>query len=163
MNKPQNNSNHFNKLKFVRLLFFIAILIWCIGFSIQVLFPDSQFTALLYPFLKYNYGLVCHQNPAKVILIGGHKLLVCARCTGIYLGALITSLFSLIAIKRTKLKLIFFLIPLLMIFFDVLLSTLNVYHYSKLLAMFTGLLFGSVVFIYILNSVEKYFSENKNK
>src|SRR5262245_40935798 len=36
---------------------------------------------------------VCHQLLSHSLIIGGHPLPVCARCTGIYLGALVTWVF----------------------------------------------------------------------
>ncbi len=35
-----------------------------------------------------GYG-ICHQIPARTFHLGGHPLPLCARCTGIYLGALL--------------------------------------------------------------------------
>ncbi|MBU6997442.1 MAG: DUF2085 domain-containing protein [Theionarchaea archaeon] len=37
------------------------------------------------------FSPVCHQLPQRSFHIAGHQLPVCARCTGIYLGALIGS------------------------------------------------------------------------
>lgn len=31
--------------------------------------------------------VICHQRPERSFFIGGRQLLVCARCTGLYLGA----------------------------------------------------------------------------
>ena len=31
--------------------------------------------------------LICHQRPERSFFFYGHQLLVCARCTGLYLGA----------------------------------------------------------------------------
>ena len=140
------------------------ILIWCVGFSITVLFPHWQFTAVLYPILKRNYGTVCHQGELKSFTILGHQLLVCARCTGIYIGALVTSLLTIFAagiLKQIGIKL--FLISLVPMALDVVFSTIGLYHYSKFIAFLTGLLFGSVVFIYILTSFENNFVVNRNK
>lgn len=34
-------------------------------------------------------GVVCHQKPERSFFIDGHQLPVCARCSGLYLSALI--------------------------------------------------------------------------
>jgi len=51
-------------------------------------------------------------------------------------------------------------IPMLI---DVLFSSFEVYSYSKAISLSTGLFFGSVVFIYILLSIEKVFTNSKSK
>jgi uncharacterized membrane protein len=43
---------------------------------------------------------VCHQIHSHSLMIGGHQLPLCARCTGIYLGALITV--CLLAVLRRR-------------------------------------------------------------
>jgi uncharacterized membrane protein len=34
-------------------------------------------------------GVICHQKPERSFFIDGHQLPVCARCTGLYLSAVI--------------------------------------------------------------------------
>lgn len=43
---------------------------------------------------------------------------------------------------------------------DVILIQIYIYEYSKAVALSTGILFGSTVFIYILSVIENSFSEN---
>jgi uncharacterized membrane protein len=108
------------------------------------------------PFIKKAYSNVCHQESYKVIAIGGHQFLVCARCLGIYTGVLIFS-FILIFIKiipKHIIKLI--IISIVMIFADIIFYTTGLYGYSKIIAFGTGLFSGSVTFIYILNELENY-------
>jgi uncharacterized membrane protein len=53
--------------------------------------------------LAYAAGsLVCHQIPERSFHIGGAQLPVCARCTGLYLGAAAGALFWL-ALSRRRL------------------------------------------------------------
>jgi uncharacterized membrane protein len=40
-------------------------------------------------------GLVCHQRPERSFQIHGNQLVVCARCTGLYLSALAAGLLAL--------------------------------------------------------------------
>lgn len=160
---PRSFKRFLTKSKSLRLLFFIAILIWCIGFASQSLFPDSAFAVITYPILKRTYATVCHQLDIKTFSFLGHKLFVCARCTGIYLGALIMSIASLIFFPKLSLKLKLLYAAILPVVFDVIMSTLNIYSYSKFVAFLTGLFFGSVVFLYILETVENYFSRDRIK
>jgi hypothetical protein len=37
---------------------------------------------------------------------------------------------------------------------DVILYSIGIYGYNKIIAVFTGILFGSAVFLYILNAIE---------
>ena len=149
------------KKKNVRFLFFIVVLFWCIGFASQSLFPGSGFAIVTYPVLKRFYGTVCHQVDVKTFSFMGHKLFVCARCTGIYMGALLTSFSALFFFPRLKLGIKLLYAAILPVIIDVVMSTLDIYRYSKYLAFFTGLFFGSVVFIYILDAIENHFNGNK--
>ena len=45
-------------------------------------------------------GVVCHQRPERSFVIFGHTLPVCARCTGLYLSALIGGLLALVLAPR---------------------------------------------------------------
>ena len=45
-------------------------------------------------------GVVCHQRPERSFVIFGHTLPVCARCTGLYISALIGGLLALVLAPR---------------------------------------------------------------
>lgn len=149
------------KKKILRSIIFISLLVWCIGFSSQELFPKTSFSAVSFPILKHIYGLVCHQRIAKTFFINGHRLLVCARCTGIYLGALAISLLSLFFFRKISLGIKLLYVSLVPMLIDVLFTTLRIYSYVKFIAFGTGLFFGSVVFIYILAAIENNFLDQK--
>jgi len=109
----------------------------------------------LLPFIKKTFSVVCHQNPERTIIIDGHSMLVCARCSGIYAGALISSfstlLYGKIYIKSNKLLYILSL-PILI---DWLLVLLGIKAYSRTAAVITGFLFGSIIFLYFYSSLNK--------
>ena len=50
-----------------------------------------------HPFLAFtiyrSFSYVCHQIPERSFFIFGHKFAVCARCTGLYAGFTIATLF----------------------------------------------------------------------
>ena len=147
-------SNSKTSKRIIRTSLFLLILIWCLGFLSPLIYKSNNLALLTYPFTKKIYSIVCHQIGAKTFTVNGEKLLVCARCTGIYLGALTASLISnFIYIKDIK-GVSIFLLSLIILLADVLLTTAGVYHYSKYIAMATGLFFGSVSFVYILNIIE---------
>jgi len=135
-------------LKFFLLSFLI---IWIIGFLQPSLL--SQNNSLTNYLMARTYSRVCHQESSKCILIGSESMLVCARCAGIYFGALITGLLFLFnRIPELKIKLLVIAsIPLLL---DVCLIFLGFYKYSQTLAFITGLAFGSIVYLFLLSEIE---------
>ncbi len=141
-----------------RIFLFISLLIWCFAFSFNSIFHGTIEAGLAYPFLKRTFHMVCHQIKEKTFTINGAKLFVCARCTGIYLGALVTSIVSLFYVRKISLKIKLLYISMIPMLIDVACSTFNIYHYSKMLAFFTGLFFGSIVFVYILAAIENNFT-----
>jgi uncharacterized membrane protein len=142
----------------LRMGLFIFSAIWFLG----VVSPGFDLITSLYPFQKQLYSTVCHQNTNKSFIFNGIPFLVCARCTGIYTGTTISALiligFSKNFVFKTK-YLIIMTVPLLL---DVIFLTFNFYSYNKYLSSFTGLLFGSSVFLYILSAIENLlFTEQK--
>ncbi|HEY7752063.1 MAG TPA: DUF2085 domain-containing protein, partial [Ignavibacteriaceae bacterium] len=123
---------------------------------------DGSMTAWSFKLSGYNYSLVCHQNADKCFEINGSYFLVCARCTGIYFGALISSVLFLIGFNikfKTLTPLIYSTAFLLL---DVVLTTAEVYSYSQTIASLTGLILGSIVYIYIIEILEMFFLHREN-
>jgi len=67
------------------VLLAIGLLLWVVLlFAVPgVLFPVGHF--------------ICHQRPERSFFIGGQQLPVCARCTGLYLGAALAIPFGISA------------------------------------------------------------------
>lgn len=107
--------------------------------------------------------MVCHQDASKSFFLSGNKLEVCARCTGIYLGALIFSISGLIFSKLKLISKIFLFISIGIIMIDIFLYSAGIYNYSKPIALITGLILGSVSILYIFGGIEEYLSEVKNR
>lgn len=135
----------------LKLLLFFLVFVWVIGIFIEFFIPIFDNLSYLYPYLTVLYSHVCHQQPEKILSINGQSLLVCSRCSGIYLGSFISTiiLFFLPSLQIKKIKfLIFAVIPMLI---DVILYSIGVYSYSKEVALFSGILFGIAGIIYIYN------------
>jgi uncharacterized membrane protein len=68
-----------------QVLLAIGLLLWVLLLFAApgVLFPLGHF--------------ICHQRPERSFFIGGRQLLVCARCTGLYLGAALAIPLGLLA------------------------------------------------------------------
>jgi uncharacterized membrane protein len=99
------------------------------------------------------FAVLCHQRPDRSYFIEGHKLAVCARCTGLYAGFVITLLlYPLVRSLRTTTTpprswLLLAAVPLgidfSLTFFGIWENT----HTSRLL---TGALLGSVAVFYVV-------------
>lgn len=147
----------------LRITFSVLILIWCLGIISPLLIPKTHQGLLPAKLLDYNYSLVCHQADMKSITVDGNKILVCARCTGIYFGAFLSS----IAVIFFNILYLHNLLPLLsasvLLLLDVILTSLGVYPYTKELSFITDILFGAIIYIYILEIFEKFFNSNRLK
>ncbi|MCJ7552984.1 MAG: DUF2085 domain-containing protein [Ignavibacteriaceae bacterium] len=132
------------------------MLIWTAGIFISCLNIENPLLVIL---TNQFYSITCHQNPAKTFLCDSNLLFVCARCFGIYTGALLMSFVLLFYKKTFRLNLLPLIIASVPMLIDVLGVLFNFYNYSLLLALLTGILFGSTSFIYILSVIENSFSE----
>lgn len=143
----------------LQLSFLFLLLFWIVGFSLRSIFPGLEFSHLSYPFLSQIYSTVCHQNDQKIFTVNGNEFLVCARCTGIYIGSISALLVSFIKIFKIKDNII--LVSAIILLLDVFLSTSNIYVYNKGLSFLTGFLFGASIFFYILSIVSENLSLRK--
>jgi len=108
--------------------------------------------------LSRVYSNICHQENVKCISIGNASMLVCSRCAGIYFGAFSTGLLSLLIIvpSISRRVLILSAMPLAI---DLFFTFTGVYTYSQRIAFATGLVFGGVVYLFLLNELENLFSK----
>lgn len=143
------------------LILFFLFLIWFLGIFIEWFIKIDQHFVFALPYLQKTYSLVCHQEKNKLLLFDGIETLTCARCTGIYLGLLVSSLLVLFRLPKWKLHINILLIAAAPMIADVLLTSLNIYAYSKLIAFFTGLLLGSFGFFYLYAGLNNLILELK--
>ncbi len=68
---------------------------------------------------------VCHQDPAHSFLVYGRQMPLCARCTGMYLGALLSLAFHFLQGKQGSLPPHKMVIPLGLLFFAFAVDGLN--------------------------------------
>jgi uncharacterized membrane protein len=130
----------------LELTFWHALLIAAITFYALAMPGD-----LRYKLSALGFG-VCHQIASHSFFIGGHQLPLCARCSGIYLGAL-AALGMLAVLRRRSSRLpARHMIAILAVFFTAMLldginSTVQalgggLWHTTNLLRLFTGALAG---------------------
>ncbi len=143
--------------KILRVFIFLSLSIWCLGIISDLIIANPAYAAVSHPVLKKIYGTVCHQIDDKTFSFNGQKLFVCARCTGIYLGALITSFISLFYFRKINFGMKLLYASMLPMLLDVIFTSIGFYSYIKYLAFSTGIFFGSIVFIYILAAIENNF------
>ena len=160
INKLFGNWYSAQNTKYIAVKYFLLFLIvvWCVGFLFPVITPAFNGKPIINQILSYNYSLVCHQSENAAIHFGNEQLLVCARCAGIYIGALfiaIAMLFNLIKFRLTLNLFFLFTFPLI---FDAITVRLSIYPYSKYIAFITGLLCGAIIFLYILDTLKNSFS-----
>ena len=138
---------------FLIRFFVLSILtIWVTGFLLPLASTiDNQLANFL---ITKIYSTVCHQESTKCISIDNNSMLVCARCAGIYSGALIAAISCLFILRPIAIKnlLLISVIPMLA---DVLLVSLGIYTYSRFVSFTTGMIFGSIVYLFILSEIEK--------
>lgn len=136
----------------VRFFLLSLLAIWITGFFLPL------FTTIKNPLTNFVmtrfYSTVCHQEGFKCISVNNSSMLVCARCAGIYFGALIAAISSLFNIRSLISKKLL-LISILPLVTDVFLISFGIYSYSKSLAFFTGIIFGSVIYHFIIAEIDK--------
>jgi uncharacterized membrane protein len=100
------------------------------------------------------YSNVCHQDVSKSFTCNNIPFLVCARCTGIYFGAIISAVVILLLNIKLKFKTKYLYLLSIPMLLDVLFYSTGIYPYNKFIASSTGFLFGSSIFLYILSALE---------
>lgn len=145
--------------KIIKPVFFLFTIIWFFGIFIEWGIPYLEELVFLNLLADRSYSLVCHQDAEKLVTSDLYSSKVCARCTGIYAGAVLTiALLAFIKYKE-KIEIRYLIAASVPIFIDVLLYNSGIYDYSKPIAFFTGLLFGSTGFFYIASGIEKFINE----
>lgn len=144
---------------YIRILFTIISLLW-LYLSVVPLFPElSSSIIFIFPYLQIIYSPVCHQEASKLICGDIGCTFLCSRCTGIYTGAAIFSIITLIKKRIPSLHIKYLFIASIPIMLDVVLVSGGVYNYSKIVAFITGTIFGSTAFYYFYIGIQNWFFE----
>lgn len=138
------------------------LLVWAVvvtgaGFLLALIFSAPFARSSGYQFMSLAlyeaFTYICHQAPERSFFIFGHKLAVCARCTGVYTGfamcaaayPLLTSLKHAHAPDR---RWLFIATAPLVIDFG--LGLLGIWENTHLSRFLTGGLLGAVAVFYIM-------------
>jgi uncharacterized membrane protein len=127
------------------LMTLVWIFISALEFAAPIIYKANN-SSLFYLFLKP----LCHQNYDRSFFIGGCKLGLCARCTGIFTGLAVFGIAALILRLRKGLsskQFLFFLAPLVL---DGTAQTIGLWNTGNFPRLLTGIIasFGIVFFIY---------------
>jgi uncharacterized membrane protein len=102
------------------------------------------------------FGIVCHQRPDRSYFIEGHKLAVCARCTGLYAGFAVTLLlYPLIRSLKiaTNPPRIFLILAAVPLGIDFSLTFFGIWENTHTSRLLTGALLGSVAVFYVMPGI----------
>src|ERR1043165_3485842 len=106
--------------------------------------------------IYYAFSPLCHQRPDRSFYLEGHKLGVCARCTGIYFGFALTLLaYPLVRSLRTTTTPArkWLLLAALPLAIDFSLTFFGVWENTHTSRLLTGLLLGSVAVFYVMPGI----------
>ncbi|MDP3684254.1 MAG: DUF2085 domain-containing protein, partial [Ignavibacteria bacterium] len=96
------------------------------------------------------------QQPDRCFRINDSYFLVCARCTGIYLGAfvcLFLSFFSFTKYFSSSYK--YFVVFSVIMFIEVLINNFLLESYNKTSALFTGYLFSFFAVYFVIFEIKR--------
>ncbi|WP_456419677.1 DUF2085 domain-containing protein [Methanocaldococcus infernus] len=140
------------KLKTYYFIFVFLFFLFYLGILLAPYLSYLGFKNL--SFLLYSlYSPICHQLPERSFFIFNHKMAVCARCFGIYTGALLSLLIYpfLKRLENTNLpRKIYLILALTPMAIDGITQYLGLRESFNLLRFITGFLAGSVTIFYIV-------------
>ena len=103
----------------------------------------------------------CHQDSQRSFMLFGHRMAVCHRCTGIYVGfflaALVNTAWYRIALEHRRLAVFIAAIPLLL---DAMLPLTGLWSGSTWTRIATGLIFGMAASSYLVIGIAELLCEN---
>lgn len=113
----------------------------------------SSIYAIISGIIYNTYSSMCHQLPERSYFIFDHKMVVCARCFGIYTGFLAGLIVYPLFMKYIDYKNLsrwYLIISILPMAFDGTSQLFGFRESFNLLRLFTGLTFGFTVVFYVI-------------
>ncbi len=145
----------------IRLFLFILLFIWVVGNFSEIIAGYFPSFSILQFITTKAFSMVCHQNPLKLICIDENCTQLCARCSGIYIGAFFLSTITLFVREVSSPNLRLLAAAIIIIILDIICYNAGLYNYSHWVAALTGVFLGSIAFLYIRNGIEKLLFELK--
>ncbi|MCL5073683.1 MAG: DUF2085 domain-containing protein [Actinobacteria bacterium] len=114
---------------------------------------------------------VCHQIPQRTLLFGKIYMPICSRCSGIYIGFLVSIIFLFLVFRKRESDLppayviICAAVFILSMIIDGILSYFGVYSTNNTIRLITGYLFGAgtAIIIYPIFIYQYYCLSQKKK
>ncbi|UCH66085.1 MAG: DUF2085 domain-containing protein [Ignavibacterium sp.] len=147
----------FNKFSALKIIMIFLMILFCTGLLFPVISPEFNGKIYISHLLGNVFSLVCHQSEQATFHLNNLNLLVCARCLGIYFGASLLLIITMIRSFKSNFGIKPLIIFSTQMMLDAIFVRLHFYPYSKTVAFITGLLFGAVVLYYILDTIENSF------
>lgn len=153
---------------------FYQILMFCRIFLYVLLFPHKNINLMQIPDILYKIGYsICHQIPERTFFVFGQPMPLCSRCTGIYLGVIISFAFYFFTNTRkgknslppplfVNIASLFFAIVMGV---NALTDSFGFGSYGNDFRFITGILFGFILPYYLLTALnysKKFNSKNKH-
>ncbi len=142
----------------IKVVPFVLLIIWLIAIFSPLLEPISKSFSIISLLFMKMISSVCHQDHDKSVLLGKH-IYVCARCAGIYVGSFLCALILIFGVKINIKNLKLLSITSILLLADVLSVNLGLYDYSHTIAFCTGLLFGLIIYQYLVETIEYFISK----
>jgi uncharacterized membrane protein len=141
------------------LLYIVCIMLWVLAIFLAPLLAESP---PLRPAAGLIYGVcsgVCHQNPDRSLHLWGQPMAVCARCTFIYLGVLLSSsAFPILRLTQPpRIRYLFAAAAPLVL--DAGSQLLGLRESTNTIRAVTGLVFGLTLALYVAPEAEETFSQ----
>lgn len=96
--------------------------------------------------MEYGHRIGCHQMPERSFFYKGYQFPVCARCTGVILGEIIT---IILLILNVRLKIVTAVILLSIMGFDWFIQFINLLQSNNIRRLITGVCGGiGLTYIY---------------
>jgi uncharacterized membrane protein len=108
------------------------------------------------------FSYVCHQIPERSFLVFGGRGILCARCTGMYLGFF--SGFILVGIFKNIREVIIIKMIACAVFIlllEIILESMHLFNLGNEVRFTTGILFGISVGVGIATPISNLIRENK--
>lgn len=127
-------------------------ILWMLILGAPILASQSHFGLASWFYLVFSN--VCHQMPDRSFFIANFPLAICHRCTGIYLGFILGSLFKNPFLYRsTVIRRVWILASTIPLIIDALLPFAGIGTGSAGSRFLTGLLFGTMLSSLLLHGI----------
>ncbi|MFC2163283.1 DUF2085 domain-containing protein [Candidatus Altiarchaeota archaeon] len=112
--------------------------------------------------MKAAASQVCHQRPDRSLTLLGYKMIVCARCTGIYAGLIASTILYPLTrgLKREKIPdAIFLVIALIPMAVDGTSQLMGFRESTNAIRLVSGFIFGAVIPAYMIPATALFIKE----